>query len=138
MIGTYYHSLDTKGRLSIPARLRDDLGEVFYVMRSLEPCLTAYSIERWDSAMEKLKTMTQEEWIRMRPLFSLAAKCEIDVQGRILIPQNLRDKVGLKRDVTIVGTGLYVQFWDSDAYRPIEEEEADPENIAKVIREYGF
>jgi len=138
VIGTFYHSIDTKGRLFIPARLRDDLGEVFYVTLSLETCLTAYSNEMWEKAIEKLKTMPQAAQIELRPLFSHATKCELDGQGRILLPQTLRDLVGLKKNVTVVGTGLYVQFWDTDTYRPIEERETSPGNIAVVIREHSF
>ena len=138
MIGTFNYSIDAKGRLFIPARLRDELGEVFFVTLAMEKCLQAYSYERWETAIERLKTMPQATQLELRPLFSNAARCELDSQGRILLPQALRDKVDLKKNVTIVGTGLYVQFWDSETYMPIEEEETTLENIANVIREHGF
>jgi len=138
MIGTFYHSIDAKGRLFIPARLREDLGEVFFVTLSLENCLTAYSNERWENALDKLRAMPQAAQIELRPIFSKAVKCELDGQGRILLPQTLRDVAALDKSVTIVGTGLYVQFWDTETYKEIEARETKPENIAKVIREYGF
>jgi len=138
MTGTFYHSMDDKGRLFIPARLRDELGDVFHVTRSLENCLTAYSDEMWEIAINKLKTMPQAAQVQLRPLFSQAHKCEPDSQGRIKLPQYLRDAVGLKRNVTVVGIGLYVQLWDSDTYKPIEEQETAAPNIADVIREHGF
>ena len=138
MIGTFYHTIDAKGRLFIPARLRDELGDMFFVTLSLETCLTAYSAERWDRALDKLKTMSQAGQIGLRPLFSHAVKCELDAQGRIALTQNLREYVGLGKHVTIVGIGLYVQIWDSEKYKVIEDEERNRENLKNVIEKYGF
>ena len=103
MTGVYPHSLDAKGRLFIPAKLRDELGEVFYVTLSMEKCLTAYSSEGWKALEEKIKAMPRSKQIQMRPLFAHAAKCELDAQGRILLPAALRDFAGLKKNVTVVG-----------------------------------
>ena len=138
MIGTFYHSLDAKGRLFIPARLREDLGEIFYVTISTEKCLMVYSKPRWDRALERLEAMPQAQQIKLRQLFSQASKCELDGQGRIQLPQQLRDFAELKKNITIVGTGVYVQIWDSETYKPIEEEETTPENLKKVIEELEF
>ena len=90
MTGVYNHNLDAKGRLFIPAKLREELGEVFYVTLSMEKCLTAYSSESWGKFMDKIKEMPKVKQIKMRPLFAHAAKCELDNQGRILLPQALR------------------------------------------------
>ena len=138
MIGTLYHSIDDKGRLFIPARLREELGEVFYATISTEKCLMVYSRPRWDKALERLEARPQAQQIRLRPLFSKASKCELDGQGRIQLPQQLRDFAGLGKNITIVGTGVYVQIWDSETYRPIEEEETTPENLRKAIEELEF
>ena len=138
MIGTFYHTVDAKGRLFIPARLREELGDVFYVTISTEACLMVYSKARWDRALEKLEMMPQAQQIKLRQLFSKAAKCELDGQGRIQLPQKLRDFAGIAKNVTIVGTGVYVQIWDSVTYEPIEEEETTPENLKKVIEELEF
>lgn len=138
MTGTYLHSIDAKGRLSIPARLRDDLGESFYVTLSMEKCLTAYSAESWDKFMEKIKAMPKVKQTKMRPLFAHAAKCELDGQGRILLPQALRDFAGLKKSVTVVGAGECAEFWDSEAWEAIDAIETTPENIAEVYMELDF
>ena len=138
LYGTYHHTIDAKGRLFIPAKMRDELGEKFFVTVSWEQCLTIYSLERWSHAQEKLKEMSQSAQMEMRAIFSKAGECDVDAQGRIQLKKDLRDHVGLKKDVTIVGTGVYVQIWDSDTYRPIEEEEAKPLNIKNVIEKYGF
>ena len=138
MTGIYQHTIDSKGRLAIPARLRDDLGGEFHVTLSMEKCLTAYSAESWDKFMEKIKSMPKVKQIKMRPLFAHAAKCEIDAQGRILLPQALRDFADLKKNVTVVGTGECVEFWDSDAWSEVDAIETTPENIAEVYMELDF
>jgi MraZ protein len=138
MTGIYEHSLDAKGRLAIPARLRDELGSTFYVTLSMEKCLTAYSSESWDALMDKIRAMPKVKQNKMRPLFSHAAKCDVDGQGRILLPQNLRDFAGLTRDVTVVGTGETAEFWDSEAWAGVDAVETTPENIADVFTELDF
>lgn len=138
MTGIYEHSLDAKGRLFIPAKLRDELGAVFYVTLSMEKCLSAYSSESWDKFMEKIKEMPKVKQIKMRPLFAHASKCELDGQGRILLPQALRNFAGLTKNVTVVGSGECAEFWDSDAWASVDTGETTPENIADVYRELDF
>lgn len=138
MTGEYQHSLDSKGRLSIPARLREELGDVFYVTLSMEKCLSAYSAESWQKFIDKIEAMPYVKQQRMRPLFSQAAKCELDGQGRILIPQKMRDFAGLAKNVTVVGCNNHAEFWDSDRWSEINTIETTPENIAAVMEELDF
>ena len=138
MTGVYQHSLDAKGRLFIPAKLREELGEVFYVTISMEKCLTAYSSESWDRFLEKIKAMPKVKQIKMRPLFSHAAKCELDAQGRILLPQALRNFAGLVKNVAVVGSGECTEFWDSETWAAVDAVETTPENIADVFTELDF
>ena len=138
MYGKFQHTIDAKGRLFIPARLREKLGDSFYVTISFENCLTIYSTERWMKAEEKLETMSQTAQMELRPLFSNASHVDLDGQGRIQLTQNLRDAADLKKNVTIVGTGLYVQIWDAEAYKLVEAEESNRENLKNVIEKYNF
>jgi len=138
MTGIYQHSIDAKGRLFIPARLREELGDTFHVTLSMEKCLSVYSNESWEKFMDKIKAMPKAKQIKMRPLFSHATKCELDGQGRILLTQKLRDFAGLKKNVTVVGTGECAELWDSDAWASIDEAETTPENIAEVYKELDF
>ena len=138
MIGTFYHSIDAKGRLFIPALLREELGELFYVTISTEKCLMVYSKTMWAKALERLGAMPQAQQLKLRQLFTKAKECELDGQGRIQLPQQLRDFAGLEKNITIVGTGVYVQIWNSETYKPIEEEETTPESLRKVIEELEF
>ena len=75
---------------------------------------------------------------KMRPLFAYAAKCELDAQGRVLVPQNLRDYAGLNKNVTVVGCNNHAEFWDSDAWAQVNAIETTPENIAAVMEELEF
>jgi len=136
--GIYQHNLDAKGRLFIPARLREELGDVFYVTLSMEKCLSAYSAESWGEFMARIKAMPKVRQIKMRPLFAHAAKCELDAQGRILLPQGLRDFAGLTKNVTVVGNGDCTEFWDSDTWKSVDVLETTPENIAAVFEEIDF
>ena len=138
MYGKYEHTIDAKGRVFIPSKLREKLGKEFFVTISFEDCLTIYSLDRWTQAEEKLEGLSQTAQMELRPLFSNASPVELDAQGRIALTQNLRRTVGLEKDVTIVGTGLYVQIWDSEKYKRIEEREMNRENLKSVIDKYEF
>ena len=116
MAGEYQHSLDNKGRLFIPAKLRDELGEVFFITLSMDRCLCAYSSENWKAFSDKVSAMPYVKQRRMRPLFAHAAKCELDSQGRALIPQNLREYAGLEKNVTVIGCNNHAELWDSEAW----------------------
>lgn len=138
MTGVYQHSLDAKGRLFIPAKLREELGDVFYVTLSMDNCLSAYSAENWKTFSDKVNAMPYSQQRSMRTLFANAAKCELDGQGRILLPQNLRDRVGLVKNVTVVGSNNHAEFWDSEQWNVICEQESTPENIAAVMEALNF
>lgn len=138
MTGEYQHSLDSKGRLFIPAKLRDELGEVFFITLSMERCLCAYSNENWQAFSEKVNAMPYVKQRKMRPLFAHAARCELDSQGRALIPQNLREYAGLSKSVTVVGCNNHAELWDSDSWSEIFQMETTPENIAAVMEELEF
>ena len=138
MTGEYRHSLDNKGRLFIPAKLREELGEVFYITLSMDRCLCVYSAESWQSFSEKVGAMPYVKQRRMRPLFAHAARCELDSQGRTIIPQNLRTYASLTKNVTVVGCNNHAELWDSEAWQSVYESESTPENIAAAMEELNF
>ncbi len=138
MTGEYQHSLDNKGRLFIPAKLREELGEVFYITLSMDRCLCVYSAESWQSFSDKVGAMPYVKQRRMRPLFAHAAKCELDSQGRTIIPQNLRAYASLTKNVTVVGCNNHAELWDSEAWQSVYENESTPENIAAAMEELDF
>ena len=138
MTGEYQHTLDSKGRLFIPAKLREELGDVFYITLSMDKCLSAYSAESWQTFSDKVDAMPYVKQRKMRPLFAYAARCELDSQGRILLPQNLRDFAELTKDVTVVGCNNHAEFWDAVRWAELGAVETTPENIAAVMEELEF
>lgn len=117
LTGTFYHTVDTKGRLFIPAKMRDELGSSFFVSRWLDDCLVVFSAAEWDNICEKIKSqpLGRSRDIQ-RFLFANATEVEPDVQGRIIIPQNLREPSGIERDVAIIGVMNRAEIWDKQKW----------------------
>ena len=135
MTGTYNHNVDAKGRIFIPSALRDELGERFFVTLSMEKCLSAYPLENWNVFREKVMAMPKARQIKMRPLFSHAVECVPDSQGRILLPQVMRDFAGLRKSVSIVGNNECVEFWDSELWAETDALDLLPENLEALYME---
>lgn len=125
LMGTYNHSLDAKGRLIIPARIREDLGTGFVITRNPDRCLSVYPMEEWlklKTAMEALPKLSSEPVRRLRRLlFSGASQPEPDKQGRILIPSDMRQYASLTRDVTLIGVDDHVEIWDAETWNSYNE-----------------
>jgi len=114
-IGEYEHSVDAKGRVIMPAKLREDIGEKFIVTKGLDGCLFAYSQNEWANFEEKLKTLpltnkNARDFVRF--FLSGAVECEIDKQGRFLIPGNLRQYATLDKEIVIIGVGTRIEIWN--------------------------
>ena len=138
MTGEYQHTIDSKGRIFVPAKLREQLGSEFYVTISMDKCLSLYSGESWKQFSERVNAMTYVQQRRMRPLFVYASRLELDAQGRILLPQNLRSFAGLAKNVTIVGCNNHAELWDSETWKPVHLGETTPEYIASIMKELNF
>ena len=138
MFGKYKHTIDAKGRLFVPAKLKDELGSSFYVTLGLDHCLSVYTESGWNAILEKYNALPLAQARRMRFLFANAAKCEPDKQGRFLLPAELRDYAGLRQEVTFIGQGSHAEIWDSEAYDAMERELLTPENLLQTMEELGF
>ena len=140
-MGTYEHGLDAKGRVIIPAKLREDLGESFVVTLGLDGCLFAYPMNEWEGFIEKLKELpgTKEARMLQRHFLANAAPCELDKQGRTLVPQTLREFAGLEKDVILAGNLSRVEVWSKEKwsencnYDDMDSIAADMENMGIVI-----
>ena len=138
MYGRYDHQLDPKGRLFVPAKLRPELGEAFYVTLGLDHCLSVYTEEDWSHILEKFASMPISQSTKMRFLFANAAKCEPDKQGRFLLPVELRSYAGIEQSVTFIGLGNRAEIWNTETYRKLEAEMLTPENLKAVMEELNF
>lgn len=113
--GEYQHTIDSKGRVIIPSKFREGLGEKFILTKGLDNCLFAYSSDEWSNLEAKLKTLplsSRDARAFVRFFFSGATECEADKQGRVLIPQNLREYALLEKDIYIIGVSTRVEVWD--------------------------
>lgn len=127
LIGEYPCIVDVKGRLNFPAKLREDLGERFLLSKGLgDRCLCVYSLEEWERRRQKLSSLPSAEMYALqRYLFSSAAEVEPDKQGRILIPQSLREHAGLEKDVTVIGAAVRAEIWDTARWNAYNESQTD-------------
>ena len=137
MTGTYEHTIDAKGRLFIPAKLREELGDTFYLAMGVDACLAIYPQATWDRFLEIYRAQPMSQSKAMRPLFANAAKCEPDSQGRIVIPQKLRKYAGLEKETVIIGVHDRAEIWSAAAWNA-QEEEMSPEKMAACMAELGF
>ncbi|MGB9662936.1 MAG: division/cell wall cluster transcriptional repressor MraZ [Moorellaceae bacterium] len=126
-IGEYYHTIDEKGRLIMPARFREELGEKFIVTKGLDNCLFVYPLKGWEEMEQKLRALpfTRAD-VRAfaRFFFSGATECELDRQGRILLPANLREYARLEKDVVVAGVSTRVEIWSRILWEKYLEETA--------------
>lgn len=141
-IGEYQHSIDPKGRVIIPSKFRDGLGEKFIVTKGLDECLFAYSSEEWSNIETKLKSLPfTDKDVRafVRFFFAGAAECETDKQGRILIPQNLREHAGLDKEIYVIGVSTRVELWDKSKWENYSgDENVGADKIAEKMSELGI
>lgn len=140
MTGQYRHSIDAKGRLFIPAKLREELGDTFYVtIAGTDPCLAVYSEAGWEKLTEKFDSLPYSKAkTAIRQLYSNAAKCEPDAQGRILLPQKLRSYAGLEKDVVVAGVSKRAEIWNAAAWEALEAKELEAASLAAAMEELGI
>ena len=118
--GEFQHTLDGKGRVIIPSRLRDGLGERFVVTRGLDQCLFVYPTSEWVRLEQKMKQLPftkRDSRAFSRLFFSGAMEVEAHKQGRVLIPQNLREYAGIEKDVMFIGVSNRVEVWSEAAWK---------------------
>ena len=138
MTGQYAHNIDAKGRLFIPAKLREELGATFHVAIGQDHCLSVYSEESWKVFEERLKTMSYSQIKALRTVFANAADCEPDAQGRILIPTKLRDYAGLKKEVVVIGSFDRVEIWNAERWAEMENEAFSSGSLEQAMEEMGL
>ena len=142
LLGEFTHTIDDKGRLIMPAKLRSDLGESFVICNGLEGCLFVYSTVEWNNFVEKLNTlpsMNKDARIFKRYFFGSASEGTFDKQGRVSVPPSLRKIAHLEKDVVLVGVQDRVEIWDKALWeeRSIVSEE-DLDAIAERMEAIGI
>ncbi|MBM7624371.1 division/cell wall cluster transcriptional repressor MraZ [Sporohalobacter salinus] len=142
LMGEYIHSMDKKGRVIIPAKFREELEDKFVVTRGLDECLFIYPMEEWQELEDKLQSLPltkKDVRIFVRFFFSGATECQLDKQGRISIPANLREYSKLQKEVVIVGVSDRVELWSKEKWDDyLAEAEDSYEDIAEKMEELGI
>lgn len=136
----YSHSIDAKGRVIVPAKFRDELGETFVVTQGLDGCLFGFPNEEWKNFEEKLKTLpmaNKDARKFVRFFLAGATLAEVDKQGRILIPAVLRQFAGLEKDIVFVGVGSRVEIWDKNRWDECTSYD-DMDEIAEHMADLGL
>ena len=139
-MGEYSHTIDSKGRLIVPSKFRENLGDEFVVTKGLDGCLFVYSQDEWKNIEEKFKQVsltTKDARKFSRFFFAGAATVEVDKQGRILLPSVLREFAGLEKDIVSVGVLSRIEIWSKDKWQESNEYD-DMDEIAEHMADLGL
>ena len=139
-MGEYNHTVDAKGRLIVPSKFREQLGDEFVVTKGLDGCLFVYPNEEWQNIEEKFRNvpLTSKDARKFsRFFFAGAAACEVDKQGRILLPSVLREFAGIGKDAVLVGVGSRIEIWNKDKWMEANTFD-DMEEIAEHMEGLGI
>jgi MraZ protein len=139
-MGEYRHNIDVKGRIIIPVRFREELGDSIILTKGLDGCITVYTQEQWVSILEQLKKLPntkKESRMYVHMLTARAAECEFDIQGRILLPQPLMEDAQIEKECVVIGVADHVEIWSRkrwDAYYSLASESF--EDVAEQLTEF--
>lgn len=140
--GEHNHTIDAKGRLIIPAKYREVLGETFYVTKGLDGCLFVYDNTEWAAFEEKLKSLpltSKDARKFVRFFLAGATLAEVDKQGRILIPASLRKYAELEKEVVLLGVGSRVEIWNKEKWEAVSDfDDDDMDEVAEHMEEWGL
>lgn len=136
----YNHTIDAKGRLIIPSKFRESLGDEFVVSKGMDGCLFVYANNDWDAFEQKLTSLpliNKEARQFARFFLAGAAQVELDKQGRILLPAGLREFAGLEKDVVLAGVGSRIEIWSSERWESMSSDE-NMDDIAAAMEGLGL
>ena len=141
-MGEYQHTLDGKGRLILPAKIREGLGETFIATRGLDDCLFIYPRTEWsalEAKLHQLPLVKPEARAFSRYIFSGAAELEADKQGRVLLPPNLREYAKLEKDVVVIGVATRVEIWSKESWARYNERMGPTvEQLSEHLTDFGI
>jgi MraZ protein len=135
-IGEYQHAIDSKNRMIIPSKFREELGSTFVLTKGLDGCLYAYTMLEWKDIEEKLKKLpltSKDARAFTRFFFSGANEIEIDKQGRALIPQNLLEYAGVEKEIVSIGVSTRIEIWSKNKWDDYNDSNIDFSEIAEKL-----
>lgn len=140
-IGEYNHSLDTKNRIIIPSKFREELGKNFIITKGLDGCLYVYPKSQWEVLQKKLETLpltNKNARAFVRFFFSGAHELELDKQGRTLIPQNLLEYGQIQKEIVSIGVSNRIEIWSKEKWTEYNDSNIDYDSIAEQMSELGI
>ncbi|WP_281164885.1 division/cell wall cluster transcriptional repressor MraZ [Liquorilactobacillus sicerae] len=142
LMGEYHHTLDTKGRMIIPAKFREQLSDQFVLTRGMDGCLFGYPNDQWqllEKKMQQLPLTKRDARAFVRFFYSAATECEFDRQGRIIIPKALRDHAELEKKCVVVGVSNRFEIWSEDRWNDFSQKaEENFDSIAENMIDFGL
>lgn len=142
LVGKYEQNMDAKGRVNVPAKFRPSLGENFVVAFGAvfdENCVNVYPTEAWNGIMEKISELEPESRsMLMRYVQGHSCECVLDSQGRVVIPPDIREAAGLKKDIVVVGEHTKVEIWSLDKWNEYSDKAFDMEKISDLMKNIGI
>ena len=140
-IGEYRHAIDSKNRIIVPSKFREELGDNFVLTKGLDGCIYAYSFDEWKKLEEKLKTLpltSKDARAFVRFFFSGANETTIDKQGRALIPISLIEYANIEKDIVSIGVSTRIEIWSKEKWDEYNDANIDFEAIAEKMSELGI
>ena len=140
-IGEYQHAIDSKNRMIIPSKFREELGEKFVLTKGLDGCLYVYPMSEWKVLEEKLKTLpltNKDARAFVRFFFSGANEIDVDKQGRALIPQNLLEYAKIEKDIVSIGVLARIEIWSKATWEEYNNSNVNFDEIAEKMSELGI
>ena len=138
--GQYNHTIDAKGRLIIPVKYREQLGDTFICTKGFDKCLYLYPLAEWQNVEDRfgeINSTSKKARKLARFFFGSSSECELDKQGRVLIPAALREFAGLEKDTVLLGVRNRIEVWDANNLME-EETDEDMDDIVEDMGELGF
>ncbi len=137
-VGSYTHTIDSKKRVFIPSKFREDLGEEFYITRKFDTYLSIYTAEDWEAYADKISKLPESDAHVLQDfLLGFAQKCVPDASGRIILDDKLLKHAGIDKNVVFVGAGRQIRIWSEEAWDE-REKTRDYEKIREIMRQYGL
>lgn len=140
-IGEYQHAIDSKNRMIIPSKFREELGEKFVLTKGLDGCLYVYPMNEWKILEQKLKALpltNKDARAFVRFFFSGANEIDVDKQGRALIPQNLLEYAKIEKDIVSIGVLARIEIWSKTTWEEYNDSNVNFDEIAEKMSELGI
>ena len=137
-VGSYTHTMDSKKRVFIPSKFRDDLGEEFYITRKFDAYLSIYTAEDWEAYVEKISKLPEADAEEFQDfILGAAQKCIPDASGRIVLDERLMRHAKIEKNIVFVGSGKQIRIFAEDIWNE-RESRRDYEKMRHIMRQYGL